>query len=151
MSEQQSGRRSIEREIRCELAPDSIYEAGSAGGSVMPRYKNIELSPQWEEIYRRFKAVDEHLHGRFLPAFVNHLRRTFRVMAVDNPGIKTLEDLFAWLEKQQPGYMKLEWQWCGMDRQEMLRREKELGLNKNSRREKVSNKYKETNNNDLRI
>jgi hypothetical protein len=95
----------------------------------MPRYKHIELSPQWEEIYRRFKAVDEFFHGRFLPAFVNHLRRTFRVMAVDNPEIKTLEDLFAWLEKQQPGYMKLEWQWYGMDRPEMLKREKDLGLN----------------------
>ena len=110
----------------------------------MPRYKHVELSPQWEEIYRRFKAVDEHLHGRFLPAFVNHLRRTFRVMAVDNQEIRTLEDLFASLEKQQPGYMKLEWQWCGMDRQEMLRREKELGLNKTTRPEKVSNKYKES-------
>lgn len=30
--------------------------------------------------------------------------------------------------KQQPGYMKLEWQWYGMDRQQMLKREKELGL-----------------------
>ena len=49
-------------------------------------------------------------------------------MAVDNPEIKTLEDLFAWLEKQQPGYMKLEWQWYGMDRPEMLKREKDLGL-----------------------
>ena len=79
----------------------------------MPRYKHIELSPQWEEIYRRFKAVDEHLHGRFLPAFVNHLRRTFRVMAVENPEIRTIDDLFAWLEEQQPGYMKLAWQWRG--------------------------------------
>ena len=104
----------------------------------MPRYKHIELSPQWEEIYRRFKAVDEHFHGRFLPAFVNHLRRTFRVMAVDNPKIKTLEDLFAWLEEQQPGYMKLEWQWYGMERQEMLKREKELGLNHGGRKSVIS-------------
>jgi hypothetical protein len=44
------------------------------------------------------------------------------------------------LEKQQPGYMKLEWQWYGMDRQEMLKREKDLGPNKKPRREKGSNK-----------
>lgn len=68
-----------------------------------------------------------------------------------NPEIKTLEDLFAWLEEQQPGYMKLEWQSYGMNRQQMLKRKKELGLNKKSRHDKVSNKYKETNNNDLRI
>jgi hypothetical protein len=79
----------------------------------------------------------------------NHLRRTFRVMAVDNPGMETLEDLFVWLEEQRPGW--LEWRWYGMERQKMLKREKEPGLNKNSRRDKVSNKYKETNNNDLRI
>jgi hypothetical protein len=96
----------------------------------MPRYKHIKLDPAWEEIYRRFKKVDEHLHGRFLPAFVNHLRRTFRVMAVDEPQIKTIDDLFAWLEKQGTvfSYKRLEWQWYGMDRQEMLKREKELGL-----------------------
>ena len=104
----------------------------------MPRYKHIELSPQWEEIYRRFTAVDEHRHGRFLPAFPNHLRRTFRVMAVDNPEIKTLEDLFAWLEKQRTGlgYNRLEWQRYGIDRQEMLKCEKDLGLNKNRARRK---------------
>jgi hypothetical protein len=95
----------------------------------MPRYKHIELSPQWEEINRRFKAVDEHLHGRFLPAFINHLRRTFRVMAVDNPEIRTVADLFRFIEnlraaegRPQDAY------WCGMDRQKMLKREKELGL-----------------------
>lgn len=110
----------------------------------MPRYRHIELSPPWEEIYQRFKAVDERFHGRFLPAFVNHLRRTFRVMAIDNPEIKTFEDLLAWLEQQMPGYMKLQWQWYGMDRQQMLKREEELGLTKKTRKEKVSNKSNET-------
>lgn len=105
----------------------------------MPRYQHIELSPPWKEIYRHFKAVDEHLYGG-RPAFVNHIRRTFRVMAVDNPEIRTVYDLFASLEEQQPGYMKLEWQWYGMERQEMLKRENELGLKKKSRQEKVSNK-----------
>jgi hypothetical protein len=102
------------------------------------------LSPRWEDIYWRFKAVDEHIHGRLLPAFLSHLRPTCRLMAVDDPEIRTVADLFTWLEEQQPGYMKLEWQWYGMDRQQMLKREKKLALNKKSRREKVSNKYKET-------
>lgn len=95
----------------------------------MPRYKHIELSPQWEEIYRHFKAVDEHMYVRFLPAFVNHLRRTFRVMAVDNPETRTVDDLFRYIEKLRAaeGWPQDAY-WCGMDRQKMLKREKELGL-----------------------
>lgn len=52
-----------------------------------------------------------------------------------------MDDLFRYIEKLRAaeGWPQDAYR-CGMDRQRMLKREKELGLNKKLRREKVSNK-----------
>jgi hypothetical protein len=50
-------------------------------------------------------------------------------MVVDNPEIRTVADLFRFIEKLRAAEGRPQDAcWCGMDTQKMLKREKELGL-----------------------